>query len=501
VGLPPRRSVVLSNGSLLELALVPAAEFRMGAPIPEKPGEPVDQSYWALVLSVCVFAGLLAVILLRACRLRRRFQFSLAYLVLMTVSASCFVGTATHSWLLAEQWKEYERRLAQSWAVEESQKPPHWVTLSRPFYLSVTEISREQYAAVCDSARLPGHVPVRGNPDVIPVLVKFDEARTFCDQLRERHDLAFRLPTEAEHEFAGTIGAKVAFCTHRHDAKRMDCLAHFGKIPPLHQVGTGKPNALGLRDLRANAWEWCSDWYGPYRETAVRDPHGVSIGRARVVRGVDRVTTDEGCVPSCRWSQSPRRVAGIRLALDVRDVATVCAEERKTDEVLAKRWLHEKLQFAPREIENCIVNMKYHEVMDWVEGPKCPKRFCVLRQQLRHFESDAVITCVDAAVLDSVEEARELFRCRAQGTRGFWAADLDVLGDESCYTYGGTWRGLKDRIRSEVYLRRGRLYLHVYSISRGVESVPATHYRNVCETILIKYEALDRPGLARTSSR
>ena len=107
--------------------------------------------------------------------------------------------------------------------------------------------------------------------------VSWDDCQAFCRKL----GAGFRLPTEAEWEYACRAGTKGPY------AGNLDDLAWYGENSgkTTHPVGQKKPNAWGLYDMHGNVWEWCSDWYGDYPAGAVTDPTGPGTGSLRVIRG------------------------------------------------------------------------------------------------------------------------------------------------------------------------------------------------------------------------
>jgi formylglycine-generating enzyme required for sulfatase activity len=160
----------------------------------------------------------------------------------------------------------------------------HEVTLTRPFFLAVHPCTQQQWESVmgsCPSVFKGADRPVE--------TINWEEAVEFCRRLTEKHrgqgvlseGWAWRLPTEAEWEYAaraGTTGARYG---------ELDAIAwHYGNSgKTTHAVKGKQANAWGLYDMIGNVQEWCSDWYGDYSTAPVTDPLGPNLGSYRVTRG------------------------------------------------------------------------------------------------------------------------------------------------------------------------------------------------------------------------
>jgi formylglycine-generating enzyme required for sulfatase activity len=201
----------------------------------------------------------------------------------------------------------------------------HEVTISKDYYLGVYEVTQAQYEKVMGAN--PSYFKdnaVRGDSSNHPVeLVPWEDAVEFCKKLSDlpeekKAGRVYRLPTEAEWEYACRAGSKVAY-SFGEDSKSLGDYAWFGGNSGVqtHPVGEKKANAWGLYDMHGNVWEWCSDWYGEYPKGAVSDPSGPNEGSRRVGRGGSWGNGAAGCrsadrsrdVPSVRGSSSGFRVA------------------------------------------------------------------------------------------------------------------------------------------------------------------------------------------------
>jgi len=157
--------------------------------------------------------------------------------------------------------------------------------------------------------------------------VSWEDCQTFIAKLNEFTGRQFRLPTEAEWEYAARGGNKSQSYRYA-GGNDIDDVAWYrinssdmyngrfyvGTFP----VGTMQANELGLYDMSGNVWEWCQDWYGAYSNNAQRNPKGPSEGSYRVCRGGSWFSYENDCRVSCRNNATPTLTSnciGLRLAL------------------------------------------------------------------------------------------------------------------------------------------------------------------------------------------
>ena len=164
------------------------------------------------------------------------------------------------------------------------EKPQHRVRITQPFYLGMYAVTQGQYRTVTGA----NPSKVQGSDDLPVETVSWDDAIAFCKKLSESDGETYRLPTEAEWEYAGRAGSTTRY-SFGDDAASLGEYAWFsdnseGKT---HPVGQKRPNAVGLFDLHGNVWEWCSDWFDPayYGQSPGADPLGPSQTAFRVFRG------------------------------------------------------------------------------------------------------------------------------------------------------------------------------------------------------------------------
>ncbi len=175
----------------------------------------------------------------------------------------------------------------------------HRVEITQGFYLSATEVTQAQYQTVM------GANPSQAKGADLPVeQVSWFDAAQFCNKLSEREGLkaayrisgsdvtwdraapGYRLPTEAEWEYACRAGTAAAYNTGDGEADLGRAAWYSVNAGSnTHPVGTKTANAWGLYDMHGNVWEWCWDWSGDYHAGSQRDPQGATGGPNRVIRG------------------------------------------------------------------------------------------------------------------------------------------------------------------------------------------------------------------------
>jgi len=195
----------------------------------------------------------------------------------------------------------------------------HEVKITKAFYLSVHEVTQQQYEQVMGEN--PSDFTALGDlkdyvsgidTSQFPVEnVSWNDAVEFCRKLSDEEGVEYRLPTEAEWEYACRAGTSTAYSSGS-SSSQLDTIGWFGdnsgktvidsariwdtdeddyltrlldnSCRP-HVVGRKAPNAWGLYDMHGNAFEWCQDWYAPYGNEKVTDPTGAASGSRRVLRG------------------------------------------------------------------------------------------------------------------------------------------------------------------------------------------------------------------------
>ena len=171
---------------------------------------------------------------------------------------------------------------------ETDEKPVHSVTVGE-FWMAKTETTVKQWKDFCTNTDRPmPNAPWFGFVDDHPIVnISWDDAVAYCYWLREKTGKKFRLPTEAEWEFAAGGGSKWSGLLYSGDAiaDSVAWYAHHsnGTMP----VAQKHPNALGLYDMSGNVWEWCSDWYEDnYGKSGLsKNPTGPEGGKFKVLRG------------------------------------------------------------------------------------------------------------------------------------------------------------------------------------------------------------------------
>jgi formylglycine-generating enzyme required for sulfatase activity len=165
----------------------------------------------------------------------------------------------------------------------------HKVTISKAFYMQTTEVTAGQWKALMATEPWKGE---KKGPNYPATYVSWNDAVAYCKKLSEKEGKTYRLPTEAEWEYACRAGTETTW-SFGNDEKELGDYAWYVKNAwgidekYAHQVELKKPNAFGLYDMHGNVYELCHDYYGEdyYKESPEKDPTGPESGSFRVLRG------------------------------------------------------------------------------------------------------------------------------------------------------------------------------------------------------------------------
>ncbi len=206
----------------------------------------------------------------------------------------------------------------------DSEKPRHRVRITKPFHLGKYLVTQEQWEAVT------GDNPSRFKAPKNPVeRVSWDDCQQFLQKLNERFrphpspfpqgEGEFRLPTEAQWEYACRAGSTTSYYFGNDQSALRDYAWYeWNSDRKTHAVGEKKPNAWGLYDIQGNVWEWCQDWYddGYYAKSPTDDPTGPETGSDHVDRGNSWGSPAGLCDLATRQHEEPG-FRGDRLGLRV----------------------------------------------------------------------------------------------------------------------------------------------------------------------------------------
>ncbi len=196
---------------------------------------------------------------------------------------------------------------------DRDENPVHSVTLSS-YYIGKTEVTQALWEAVM------GENPSRFKGAELPVeQVSWEDCQIFIEKLNALTGENFRLPTEAEWEYAAR-GGKNSKGYRYSGSDKLDKVAWYTKNSgdKTHAVATKQANELGVHDMSGNVWEWCADKYGLYAKTSQTDPKGAASGACRVGRGCCWGGSAGLCRVAFRGSGKPdfrNQFLGLRLAL------------------------------------------------------------------------------------------------------------------------------------------------------------------------------------------
>lgn len=208
-------------------------------------------------------------------------------------------------------------------AGRDNDEKQHRVTLTRGYYIQTTEVTQGQWERVMGSN--PSHFKNCGS-DCPVEMVSWEDCQKFIRKLNQMEGSEkYRLPTEAEWEYAARAGSRTAFangsitetgCGHDLSLNVMGWYCgNSGKMT--HSVSGKAPNAWGLYDMHGNVYEWCQDWFGGYPSGSVTDPEGASSGAHRVNRGGSWGDVARHCRSAYRSRNEPglrNDLRGFRLA-------------------------------------------------------------------------------------------------------------------------------------------------------------------------------------------
>lgn len=212
---------------------------------------------------------------------------------------------------------------------DSDESPTHRVTLST-YYIGETEVTQALWQAVMgqkptsDGSQWSSTYGLGNNYPAY--YVSWNDCQEFIRKLNSLTGQSFRLPTEAEWEFAARGGNESRGYKYSGSNALSNVAWYWDNIPSqesgtagygTQNVATKSPNELGLYDMSGNVWEWCQDWYGNYSSSSLTNPMGPSSGSYRVHRGGSYAYDAGGCRVSNRGIMAPggRGILGLRLAL------------------------------------------------------------------------------------------------------------------------------------------------------------------------------------------
>ena len=198
------------------------------------------------------------------------------------------------------------------------EKPQKLVKIAKAFYLSAFEVTQQQFEKVMGTGPWQDKRYVQEGPDYPATYVSWNDAVEFCRKLSEKEGLEYRLPTEAEWEYACRAGTTTAY-SFGDDASELGEYAWYKEnAVDVGQVGQKEPNPWGLYDMHGNVWKWCSDWGGDYPSGSTTDPTGAASGSSRVCRGGSWYLVAGICRSAFRYGDLPslrNYYLGFRVAL------------------------------------------------------------------------------------------------------------------------------------------------------------------------------------------
>jgi len=207
----------------------------------------------------------------------------------------------------------------------DSEKPQHNVTLTQAFYMAITQVTQGQWKSVMGTEPWKGQPHVREGTNYPATYVDWDDAVEYCWQLSDREGRPYRLPTEAEWEYACRAGTTTRY-SFGDDESELPKYAWFRSntnavgdyVGDYNLVQQKLPNGYGLYDMHGNVAEWCSDAPRRYSSDQTTDPVGSRSGSRRVYRGGCWFFDAAYCRTAYRFTDVPTHrtsFSGLRLVL------------------------------------------------------------------------------------------------------------------------------------------------------------------------------------------
>ena len=211
----------------------------------------------------------------------------------------------------------------------------HKVTISKDYYLQTTEVTLAQWRILMGKGLFGFFERRKGDPQLPVSRICYHDALVFIKRINALGEGRYRLPTEAEWEYAARAGTDTAFswgneikcekAMFSNKSGRFDNCAGYARKRGLPLNGPAPvksfpPNPWGLYDMHGNVWEWCQDWYGLYAMGSQIDPQGPPAGDYRVRRGGSWFGEGYKCRSANRAKGHPSsrlRSTGFRLAMVV----------------------------------------------------------------------------------------------------------------------------------------------------------------------------------------
>ena len=205
------------------------------------------------------------------------------------------MGTAESPELLAREFESESEYFA-------NEHPQHRVRITKPYYLGLTEVSQGQWKRVMGSQPWNGKERVKEGADYAAMFIGWDDAMEFCRKLSSKEGRTYRLPTEAQWEYACRAGTTTRY-SFGDDPSDLSSYAWFADNTRgvgeeyAHRVGQKRANPWGLHDMHGNVSEWCQDWFaeGYSENSQAENPTGPSTGSIHVFRGGSWVNPPRNC--------------------------------------------------------------------------------------------------------------------------------------------------------------------------------------------------------------